>query len=195
MAPFRVHTRSFMRSLPFPAMFLSLVLGLVSCSRDPQVVKKRYFESGNKYFARGRYNEASIQYRNALRQDPKYGAAHYKLALTSLQKADYVSAVGQLRRAVELLSTDSPDHWDALVKLTEILLQVATSDKSYMDEVKKYTSDLMKRDPNSFDAHRLTGDLNYAQASQAYQTKKNEEGRKFLETAIAEYRKADSIKP
>jgi len=44
-----------MRSIRFLVLVLSFLLGLVSCSRDPAVVKKRYFESGNKYFEKGRY--------------------------------------------------------------------------------------------------------------------------------------------
>src|ERR1700688_5192640 len=103
-----------MRSIRLTAMIVAALVGLVSCSRDPQVVKKRYFESGNKYFEKGRYREASIQYRNALKADQKYGAAHYKLALTALNTGDYGAAVGELRRAVELVSKDSPDHWDAV---------------------------------------------------------------------------------
>ena len=47
-----------MRSLRLVVIVLSALIGLVSCSRDPQVVKKRYFESGNKYFDKGRYREA-----------------------------------------------------------------------------------------------------------------------------------------
>src|SRR5436305_3086201 len=173
-----------MRSNPVLGIFLAALMTLVSCSRDPQVVKRRYFESGNKYFANGRFNEASIQYRNALRQDQKYGAAWYKLALTSLKKGDYVNAVGQFRRAVELVSVDSPDHWEAKVKLTEILLQFAANSQT-MQEVEKYTAELMKRDPNSFDAHRLIADLNYAKATEAYKNRKNEDGQKFLDAATA----------
>ena len=74
-----------MRSIRLIAVVLAVLLGLASCSRDPNVVKKRYLESGNKYFEKGRYKEASIQYRNALKRDPKYGPAHYKLALVSSQ--------------------------------------------------------------------------------------------------------------
>src|ERR1700686_1029510 len=126
-----------MRSIRLAAVILTALAGLASCNRDPQVAKKRYLESGNKYFQNGRYKEASIQYRNALKRDPKYGAAYYKLALTSLKTEDYVDAVQRLRRAVELMSADSPDHWDAVVKLTEIYLPLATRDKSYMDDVDK----------------------------------------------------------
>ena len=73
-----------MRSIRFIAIVLAVLVGFTSCSRDPNVVKKRYLESGNKYFEKGRYKEASIQYRNALKRDPKYGPAYYKLALVGM---------------------------------------------------------------------------------------------------------------
>jgi tetratricopeptide (TPR) repeat protein len=189
-----------MRSIRLIAVVLAVLVGLVSCSRDPAVVKKRYLESGNKYFEKGRFKEASIQYRNALKRDPKYGPAYYKLALVSLKSGDIASSVASLRRAIELLPLDQPDHWDATVKLSEIYLQVGKDAdgkmlKQYMDEVEKFTGDLLKREPNSFDAHRLIGDLNYSRATNAYRDKKNEQGQAFLEAATVEYRKADSIKP
>jgi tetratricopeptide (TPR) repeat protein len=184
-----------MRSIRLVAVILAVLVGLVSCSRDPNVVKKRYLESGNKYFEKGRFKEASIQYRNALKRDPKYGAAHYKLALVSLKVGDVAAAVASLRRAIELVPPDQPDHWDAVVKLSEIYLAVAKGEKQYMDDVEKYTNELLKRDANSFDAHRLIGDLNYSRATVAYQQKKNQEGSAFLDAATAEYRKADSITP
>jgi tetratricopeptide (TPR) repeat protein len=184
-------------------------MGLASCSRDPNVVKKHYLESGNKYFEKGRYKEASIQYRNALKRDPKYGAAHYKLALVSLKVGDVGGAVSALRRAIELIPVDQPDHWDAVVKLTEIYLAVAKGEAPYMKEVKDFTDALLKRDPNSFDGHRLVGDLSYSKATDAYKSaadadknkhpeegiERRKEGQAFLDTAAAEYRKADSIKP
>src|ERR1035441_7406892 len=198
-----------MRSIRLIAVILAVLVGLASCSRDPNVVKKHYLESGNKYFDKGRYKEASIQYRNALKRDPKYGPAYYKLALVSLKTSDIGGAVSSLRRAVELIPVDQPDHWDSVVKLTEIYLAVAKGEKQYMDEVDKFIAELLKRDPNSFDGHRLVGDLNYYKATEAYkkaaEAEKNkyveegkqrrQEGLAFLDAAAAEYRKADSLKP
>jgi tetratricopeptide (TPR) repeat protein len=144
-----------MRSKSFAAIVLAMLLGSMACSRDPQVVKKRYFESGNKYFQNGRYKEASIQYRNALKRDPRYGPAHYKLALTALKTNDIGGAVNSLRRALDTLPKDSPDRWDAMVKLCEVYLAVAKNEKTYMDEVEDFTKQILARDPNSYDGHRL----------------------------------------
>jgi len=183
-----------MRTFRLPAVILAVLLGLVSCSRDPNVVKKHYYESGNKYFDKGRYKEASIQYRNALKQDPKYGPAHYKLALTYLKIPDIGGAVGSFRRALDTLPQDSPDRWDAMVRLSEIYLQVARGDKTYMTQVEDFTKQLLKHDPNSFDGHRLVGDLNYSRATAAFRDRHADEGVKFLDAAIQEYRRADQIK-
>src|ERR1017187_10075825 len=123
-----------MRSIRFVAIILAVLVGFTSCSRDPNVVKKRYLESGNKYFEKGRYKEASIQYRNALKRDPRYGPAYYKLALISLKSGEITNAVSYLRRAVELIPPDQPDHWDSVVKLTEIFLAVARGEEQYIRE-------------------------------------------------------------
>ena len=186
-----------MRSIRFIAIVLAVLVGFTSCSRDPNVVKKRYLESGNKYFEKGRYKEASIQYRNALKRDPKYGPAYYKLGLVGLKAGDVTGAVAALRRAVELIPPDQPDHWDATVKLSEIYLTVARGEKSYMDEVEKFAKDLLKRDPDSYDGHRLIGDLSYTRATEAIRSKppRPEEALALLDVATQEYTKADSVKP
>jgi tetratricopeptide (TPR) repeat protein len=176
-------------------VILAVLAALVSCSRDPNVVKKRYFESANKYFDKGQYKQASIQYRNALKQDPKYAAAHYKLALTFLKTGDITGAHNAFRRAMELLPKDSPDRIDSIVKLSEIYLQAAKGDKSFLQEVDRFTKELLQRDPNSYDGHRLLGDLDYSHATEAYRNKHNDEGLTFLDAAIEEYRRANQIKP
>ncbi len=181
-----------MRSIRLVAVILAALVGLASCSRDPAVVKKRYLESGNKYFDKGRYKEASIQYRNALKRDQRYGAAHYKLALVSLKLGDIGGAASSLRRAVEPVNSGQPYYWDAEVKLAEIYLAAG---KQFVEEAKNFIEDLKKRDPNAYDTHRLIGDLNFVKATDALKNKHPEEVPALLDLALGEYRKADSVKP
>jgi tetratricopeptide (TPR) repeat protein len=168
------------------------VLAFVSCNRDPNVAKRRYLENGNKYFDPGKYKEARIMYRNALQKDLRYGPAHYRLALAEIKLGMTPQAVGSLRRAVDLLPADQPDHWDAVVRLAEIYLAV-TREKQYLDEVEGFTRSLLKRDPNSFDGHRLNADLAYSRATVAFASARKEEGLANLKAALDEYRKADAV--
>ena len=181
-----------MRSL---CIVLISVLGLASCSRDPNFVKKRYLDRGNVYFERGKYKEAAIMYKDALQKDQRYGAAHYKLALTYLKEGQMAGVVSELRKAVELLPKSDPDHWDAVVKLSEIYIAEASKDKIFMQEVRGYIHDLLARDPSSYDGHRLSGDYNFAQAFLAFSTANADEGRKLVAQAQEEYQKAYAIRP
>src|ERR1019366_2304800 len=84
--------------------------------------------------------------------------------------------------------------WDAVVKLSEIYLGV-THEKAYLDEVEGYCKKLLERDPNSYDGHRLTGDLDFARATERFSVAMREEGRALVGKSIEEYRKAEAIKP
>ena len=189
-----------MRSTRLVAIIVTAVLALVSCSRDPNVAKRRYLESGNKYFDKGKFKEARIMYLNAKAKDQRWGPAYYKLGVTALKLGSVSEAVNAFRRAVELLPPNEADHWDAVVKLSEIYLGAtsgmeANARKSYLDEVEGYCKKLLERDPNSYDGHRLTGDLDFARAAERFSVAMREEGRALVDKSIEEYRKAEAIKP
>jgi tetratricopeptide (TPR) repeat protein len=167
-------------------------LSLVSCSRDPNVAKKRYLENGNRYFARGKFKEASIMYRNALQKDQRYGPAYYRLALTDLKLGRIPNALNELRRALELIPKEQPEHADSEVRLAEIYLAF-TRESQLLMEVEGITKDLLQRDPNSFDGHRLTADLDFVRAQISGREGHPEQAETLLAGAIAEYRKAISI--
>jgi tetratricopeptide (TPR) repeat protein len=182
------------------SIVLLVALTLVSCRRDPNVAKKQYLESGNKYFEHERYKNAAIQYQNAIKIDRKYGPAYYKLALVYLKikPQQFANAIRHFRRAVELLEGNQAyqeEYKDSMVQLAQLDLIFLAKDKSVLEnEVPSYCERLFKRDPNSFDGFRLTGDLNmtkFAQSADAGPTVSNA----FLEAALDNYRKADAIKP
>ena len=176
------------------ALVLAATVAVVSCNTDPKVAKKRYLDLGNKYFNNGKYNQASIMYRRSLEKDKRYGPAYYKLGLTYLKQKNLTAAVNNLRRAVELLPKDQPDRWDALTKWTDIYLAVV-HEPQQLAESEQNIKELLAHDPNSFDAHRMSGDLNFVRSIQALQRAGRDEGKKLMDTALAEYRTAESIKP
>jgi len=141
----------------------ALVLFSAACSRDPNVLKQKYLESGNKYFEQKKYKEASLMYRKALDKDKRYGEGYYRLALTDLQLGEISTAVQMLRRAVELLPKGKPDADDATLKLSEIMLMAAQGDAKnsaqLIQDVQPMVDGLLQRNPNSWEGHKLSGDL------------------------------------
>ncbi len=90
------------RSVLIHLIIFCSFLFLTACNRDPNVRKQKYFDSGDKYFADGKYREAEIQYRNALQIDSRFAQAHYQLGQTYLRLADSYRAFQELSRTVEL---------------------------------------------------------------------------------------------
>ena len=70
------------RSVSVRLLLACLLLAAVftGCSRDPNVRKQKYLDSGEKYFAEGKYHEAAIQFSNAIQIDSRFAQAHYQLA-------------------------------------------------------------------------------------------------------------------
>ncbi len=144
----------------------ALMFLATGCSRDPEVAKKKYLESGNRYFEKGKFNEASIMYRSALKKDPKYGEAYYRLGLTMLKVNNYQMAERSLRRSFELI-LGGPALEDTATKLSDIYLVAYMTDqrrdRAYEAAFTEFIKDLenkanqvqRKADKDTLDFNRL----------------------------------------
>jgi len=154
---------------------------LTGCSRDPNVRKQKYFDSGEKYFAGGKYREAAIQYSNAVQIDPRFAQGHYKLSQAYLRLGDNMNALQELNRAVEL----SPDNYPAQTDLANLLVTVRKPDGSAEPEalvIAKPHLDLLKdKQPNTATTHEAWANYYSAQDN--------------LPAAIQEVQRAISIDP
>src|SRR5208282_662182 len=79
-----------------------LALAFSACTRDPNVRKQKFLESGNQYFAKAQYREAAIQYQNALQIDSEFLPAHVQLAQIYVKSAAWRQAVMELRKVLQL---------------------------------------------------------------------------------------------
>ena len=146
-----------------------------------KVQAQRYLENGNKFFDKGKFKEASIMYRRALQKDLRSGEAYYRLGLADLKLSAYGDASRMLRRAVEL----QPNNADATTKLADLLLLASTQQSSQAPQMRKDVLELavrlIERDPQSFDGHRLSGQVALLNGD--------------LPTALTELAKANAAKP
>lgn len=91
---------------------------VVSGCADAEVTKRNYLEQGDAHMAAGRAQEAIIQYRNAIKTDPRFGEAHFKLAEAYAKTQAFAQAAKSYIIAAELL----PDSLDAQVKAATVRL-------------------------------------------------------------------------
>jgi putative PEP-CTERM system TPR-repeat lipoprotein len=120
----------------------------LACSQNVEVAKRKYLESGNKYFAQKKYAEATIQYSNALHQDPRFGEAHLKLADAYRALGNTRAAFPEYIRAADML----PDNTEAQLRAGNLLVN-----GGFFADAKARARSVLKREPQNVAALVLLG--------------------------------------
>src|ERR1700722_12060770 len=128
------------RSVFCSLLVFTVLAAVVGCSRDPNIRKQRYFESGQRYFNKGKYPEARIQFRNALQVDSDYADAHYQLARVYFKLQQWTPAYQELTRTVEL----QPQNYLARLDLANLLI----GGRDYK-QAQEQTDILLQNQPNN----------------------------------------------
>jgi putative PEP-CTERM system TPR-repeat lipoprotein len=133
------------RTVLFPVLAVALCWG---CANNPERAKAEYLKSGDRYFAEKRYQEAIVQYRNAIQQDPKFGEARLKLAEVYEVLGDGSKASAEYIRAADAL----PNNLDAQVKGGAYLLLLGR-----FEEARGRAQRALKIDPKNIKAQIVLG--------------------------------------
>jgi tetratricopeptide (TPR) repeat protein len=142
---------------------------LVGCSRDPNIRRKEYFDSGMRYFQRAKYREAAIQFQNSLQADPYYSDAHYELAQCFLKDGAWTGAYQELLRTLEL----DPKDARAMADLGKLLLAGRK-----FDDARERAQAALQLDPHSADAQMVLANADAAMG-------REEQGIAEAKTAVA----------
>ncbi|MFZ0463256.1 MAG: tetratricopeptide repeat protein [Candidatus Acidiferrum sp.] len=143
--------RTWIRITATLASVFAAFLLLASCSTNPQKAKLKYLEKGEDYMKKAQYSSAAIEFRNALKVDPKYAEAYYQLALASEAQGDPKSAYNALNQAIAV----DPSRMD--IRLAHGGLLLGTQNPQYFVEATNDANFVLKQDPKNADAHRLLG--------------------------------------
>jgi tetratricopeptide (TPR) repeat protein len=177
LASIRANPGGFVITLSFSRRLILtflLVVSLLSssCTRDPNVRKERYFQSGQRYFEKGKYREALIEFSNAVKIDPNYAEAHSQLAETYLRLQQGQGAYQELTRTIEL----QPENYQARIKLANLLILGHD-----FQQAQEQTNLLLQKRPNDPAIHSTVSGLLIAQGN--------------LSGAIEETQKAVALDP
>jgi putative PEP-CTERM system TPR-repeat lipoprotein len=128
---------------------LLLATTVAACSND-EADKQRYLQSGNEFFEQKKYQEAVVQYRNAIAIDERLGEARYKLAESYAALGDGANAFRHYVRAADLLPNDN----DVQLKAATLL-----SLAGQFDDAKARVQRVLDADPRNASAHVLLGNI------------------------------------
>jgi tetratricopeptide (TPR) repeat protein len=126
------------------AVVCLLGISLTGCSRNPNEKKQKYLESGQRYFDKGQYREAEIQFQNAIQVDSRFTAAHYKMAQAAMRLGDGATAVRELITTVQI----DPDQYAARLDLANLMILARE-----FTQAKEHLDLLVQKQPNNPDVY------------------------------------------
>lgn len=180
--------RQWVRSIAAVTGVATLALVLISCAANPQKAKRSYLEKGDAYMKQKQYSSAIIEYRNALKVDPRYTDAYYQLAKADVAQANADHAANKTDATVQ-------DFRDAFKALTQgisvdpnrVDLRLARAAMIVQHDPQAYSqasddlNHVLTVDPKNANAHRGLGTLFMAQ--------------KQYDQALQEFSKAAALDP
>jgi tetratricopeptide (TPR) repeat protein len=157
-------------------VLLAIVLALGGCT-NPEKAKAAHLAAGEAYLKDSKFQEASIEFRNALQIDDSLAAAHWGLskAYEGLQRLP--ESFEELKRTVAL----DPNNLEAKVKLGNVYVAGSKGRADYISEGERLAKEVLQKDPNYIEAHILLGSVLFAQ--------------KHQDQALAELNKAVELDP
>jgi tetratricopeptide (TPR) repeat protein len=145
----------------------ALSLLLVSCGGNPQKARLKYLHKGDAYMSQKQYASAAIEYRNALKVDPRYGDAYFALAKADLAQGDPRGSYQALTQAISV----DPGRADIRILRAELLS--SSSGEKDLDQGVEDVKYVLQQDPKNAGAHIVYGLLlfkqhQYGQSLQEY---------------------------
>ncbi|HEY0077638.1 MAG TPA: tetratricopeptide repeat protein [Pyrinomonadaceae bacterium] len=140
-------------------LVLLAAASLFTACTNPEQAKADYVRQGEAYLKEKKYQEASIEFRNALQIDPKLASAYWGLAqaFEGLQRP--FEALEALQRTVQL----DANNLDARVRLGNFYLVLYNAQKKedLLVEAERLVGEILEKDKNSIEGRILFGNVLY----------------------------------
>jgi len=158
------------RYLSYPillCLLLAAVISLTGCS-NPEKAKAEHVSKGEAYLKDSKFQEASLEFRNALQIDDKLAAAHWGMARAFEGLAKYPEMIQELQKTVQL----DPNNLDARNKLGNYYILGSKGRPDVIEMAEKLAQEVLAKDANNIEGHILMGTVLFA---------KNEKDKAFAE--------------
>ena len=152
--------RGYTYYLPVFCLLLAAVLFLAGCA-NPEKAKAEHVAQGEAYLKDSKFQEASLEFRNAIQIDDKLTAAHWGLARAFEGLERFPEMLDELRKTVSL--DKDKTNLDARVKLGNYYLAGSRNRTDIVAEAERLAKEILDKDPNHIEGHILMGGVFFAQ--------------------------------
>ncbi len=141
-------------------IILVAALGLIGC-KSAETSKAEHVERGEAFLKEKKYQEATIEFRNAVQIDERLAPAHWGLARAYEGLQRYSEMLEELKVTIEL----DGNNLDARVKLGTYYVGANAIRKSpeLVAEAERLVREVLQKDPNHVAGHVLLADVLFAQ--------------------------------
>ncbi|HET6854540.1 MAG TPA: tetratricopeptide repeat protein [Pyrinomonadaceae bacterium] len=150
--------RGYIYQITLFCLLLAATIFLAGCANSEQK-KAQHLAKGEAYLKDSKFQEASLEFRNALQIDEKLAPAHWGLARAFEGLERFPETIEELRKTVSL----DANNLDARVKLGTYYLAGSRSRSDIIAESEKLAKEVLAKDPNHIEGHILMGGVLFAQ--------------------------------
>ena len=149
------------RKLYFPTLLCLLFAALLSLSgcTNPEKAKADHLKRGEAFLKDGKFQEASLEFRNAVQIDENFAAAHWGLAQAYEGLLRFPEMHDELRKTIAL----DASNLDARNKLGNYYIIGGRGNAESIAEAERLAKEVLQKDPNNIEGHILMGTVLFAQ--------------------------------
>lgn len=139
-------------------LLLAAVVSLAGCS-NPEKAKAEHIAKGEAYLKDSKFQEATLEFRNAIQIDDKLPAAHWGLARAFEGLERFPEMLDELRKTITL----DKDNLDARLKLGNYYLAGSRNRADIIAEAERLAKEVLDKDPKNIEGHILMGSVFFSQ--------------------------------
>ncbi|HYE64710.1 MAG TPA: tetratricopeptide repeat protein [Pyrinomonadaceae bacterium] len=150
--------KRYLRVLVNLSALLVVALLMTGCS-NPEKAKAEHLSRGEAFLKEKKFQEASIEFRNALQIDDRLAAAHWGLAQAYEGLERFLEAFEEMKRTIEL----DANNLEARVRLGNYYLASPNATAEMIAEAERLAKDVVQIDPDHIEGHILMSNVFFRQ--------------------------------
>nr|MDQ3819409.1 tetratricopeptide repeat protein [Acidobacteriota bacterium] len=139
---------------------LAAILLLSGC-KNSAATKAEYVKRGEAFLKDRRYDEASIEFRNALQIDDHLASAHWGLAQAFEGMQRWPEMIYELKKTIEL----DGNNLEARVRLGNYYMAPLKRTPEMITEAERLAKEVLQKDPNHIEGHILMATVLFARGN------------------------------